>query len=80
MTAEDAISTEGKHGAGVYGAPAKSHKTRCPQSNNPFGHHPECACRQAARPSQVVPYTEPDPWDQADDWHEEQRMEAMFGE
>ncbi|MFF8817310.1 hypothetical protein ACF07D_04830 [Leucobacter sp. NPDC015123] len=62
MTAEDAISTEGKHGAGLYGAPPPSHKTKCPQSNNPFGHHPDCKCGWAARerPSQVIPYAEPD--------------------
>ena len=31
-------------GAGVYGAPASTHKTACPNSNNPNGHNPGCPC------------------------------------
>lgn len=32
---------------------------RCRRGNNPWGHNPECDCRDE-RPSQVVPYMEPD--------------------
>lgn len=62
MTAEDAISTEGKHGAGLYGAAPPSHKTKCRHSNNPAGHNPACSCGwfERSRPSQVIPYSEPD--------------------
>lgn len=59
MTAEDAISTEGKHGAGLYGAPPPSHKTKCPHSNNPHGHSKECRCGHVtARASQIIPYAD----------------------
>lgn len=38
-------------GAGLYGAPAPTHKTRCPNSNNPFGHSTECPrCVKPASP------------------------------
>lgn len=49
-------------GAGLYGAPAPTHKTTCRHSNNPNGHNPECECGWAkARASQVVPYYPPEP-------------------
>lgn len=51
------INNPNPHGAGKYGAPEPMHKTRCPNSNNPFGHSKECACGWwLARPSQTVPY------------------------
>lgn len=50
----------GLTGAGLYGAPAPTHKTACKNSNNPFGHSPECACGWV-RASQVVPYFPPEP-------------------
>lgn len=31
-------------GAGLYGGPAPSHKTTCPNSNNPWGHSESCPC------------------------------------
>lgn len=34
-------------GAGLYGAPAPTHKTKCPNSNNPHGHSDQCPCRTA---------------------------------
>jgi len=43
----------GSTGAGLYGAPAPTHKTACANSNNPFGHSDVCPCR---RKSQTVPY------------------------
>ena len=49
--------TFGNVGAGLYGVPAPSHKTACPQSNNPFGHSDACPCR--VRASQQAPYAEP---------------------
>lgn len=39
------INNTNPHGAGTYGAPEQTHKTRCPHSNNPFGHSRECACK-----------------------------------
>ena len=42
-------------GSGLYGAPGPTHKTACPQSNNPNGHNWECACGWY-RASQVTPY------------------------
>lgn len=46
---------------GLFGVPEKSHKTDCPQSNNPFGHSRECPCDWWAREraSQTVPYLPP---------------------
>lgn len=44
------------HGAGVYREPRPS-PARCKRGANPFGHNPECDCRDE-RPSQVVPYME----------------------
>ena len=29
---------------GLYGQPKPTHKTRCPNSNNPYGHSPDCLC------------------------------------
>ena len=49
--------TFGNVGAGLYGVPAPTHKTACPQSNNPFGHSDARPCR--VRASQQVPYAEP---------------------
>lgn len=31
--------------ASFYGSEPPSHKTRCPNSNNPFGHSESCPCR-----------------------------------
>ena len=48
-------------GAGVnrFGS---SHVTKCPQSNNPYGHNPECECGWAkGRASQSVPYEDDAP-------------------
>ena len=46
-------------GAGIYGVPAPTHVTTCPNSNNAFGHSAACPCR-TTRKSQVVPYAEED--------------------
>lgn len=48
-------------GAGYYGGDGPTHKTSCPNSNNPHGHSRDCACgwwarEQAERASQSVPY------------------------
>lgn len=39
------VKLTGHTGAGFYGGAAPSHKTGCPNSNNPFGHSPDCPCR-----------------------------------
>lgn len=52
------VSFSGQSGAGLYGAPPPTHKTACPNSNNPFGHSESCPCGWARRPSQTVPYEE----------------------
>lgn len=60
---------------GVYGVETPSHKTVCPNSNNPFGHSSECACQEQVKP--VMPacpyYTctlddHSDCWDKYDLW------------
>lgn len=76
-------------GAGVYGVPAPSHVTRCPHSNNAFGHNRDCSCGWY-RASQAVPYMEDeeeltespyaDPWDEADYLHDLQKERAVFGD
>ena len=48
------------NGAGIYGYPAPTHVTSCPNSNNAFGHHRDCSCGWY-RASQSVPYMEPSP-------------------
>lgn len=40
----DRVSFAGRHGAGLYGAPAPTHVTKCVNSRNPFGHNKECPC------------------------------------
>ena len=49
------VSLTGQRGAGVSGVSVPSHKTACPNSNNPHGHSESCPCRA----SQQVPYMEP---------------------
>ena len=52
------INTVNPHGAGLYGRDSTP-PTRCRLGNNPFGHNPECDCRDE-RPSQVIPHIGPD--------------------
>ena len=63
MTREVPPVGSATQGAGIYGYPAPSHVTRCPNSNNSFGHHKECVCGWY-RASQSVPYLEPDDGDE----------------
>lgn len=51
----DPASFTGTTGAGLYGAPPPTHKTRCANSNNPFGHSSSCPCRRAETVVQPVP-------------------------
>lgn len=48
----------GTVGDNLYGGTAPSHKTKCPQSNNPYGHSEECGCRTIVRASQIIPYAD----------------------
>src|SRR5690625_577710 len=72
----------GKHGAGEYGRVEQS-STKCRRGNNPFGHNPECDCRDE-RPPQTVPYDEDCPAghcdkpDHADCWREYDRIEREY--
>lgn len=75
-------------GAGIYGVPAPTHVTRCPNSNNAFGHHRDCSCGWY-RASQSVPYDEEaefpespyrDPWDEADYLHDMEKEREVFGD
>lgn len=65
------IQADTLRGAGTYGGSEPTHKTRCSNSNNAFGHSDECpkcfpqptrleVWAAARRASQVVPYQEPD--------------------
>lgn len=62
MSATEPARFTGHTGAGLYGGPAPTHKTACPQSNNPYGHSVECSCGWArVRAAQTVPYYPPEP-------------------